>query len=85
MAFLFEISEVGLVASVLQVVVGGAMSDLGQFEPILLLVERALEFILVDGLEGLAVVERGVLCDFDRLDELGVDLLVEEFTVVLLE
>ena len=68
----------------------GRVADLGQVEPGvavfgLLVLQGALQFIMVDRFEGLAVVKRGVACGFQFLDDPRVDLLVEQFAVVLLE
>jgi hypothetical protein len=81
-ALLIEVRKVRLVAAVVERLVGRAVADLGQAELLLALavlvaVERALEFVVVDRLEGLTVVEGGVLSEFKRLYEFGVDLLVE--------
>jgi hypothetical protein len=62
-ALFVEVRKVGLVAAAVEGVVGGAVVDLGQAELLLLLflaLEGALQLILVDRLEGLAVVEGGV-------------------------
>jgi hypothetical protein len=81
-----------IVAAGLQGLVRGGVGDLGQVQvgpvlPLLLLLvlERALEFVVVDGLEGLAVVEGGVLGELNGLNDPGVDLLVQQLAVVLLQ
>jgi hypothetical protein len=62
-ALFVEVRKIGLVGAVVEGVMGGAVADLGQAELLLLLflaLEGALQLILVDRLEGLAVVEGGV-------------------------
>lgn len=87
-ALFVEVREIGLVAAVVEGVMGGAVVDLGEAELLLLLflaVERALQLVLVDRLEGLAVVEGGVFSQLERLYQLGVDLLMKQLTVMLLQ
>lgn len=87
-ALFVEVREIGLVGAVVEGVMGGAVVDLGEAELLLLLflaVERALQLVLVDRLEGLAVVEGGVFSQLERLYQLGVDLLMKQLTVMLLQ
>lgn len=87
-ALFVEVREIGLVAAVVEGVMGGAVVDLGEAELLLLLflaVERALQLVLIDRLEGLAVVEGGVFSQLERLYQLGVDLLMKQLTVMLLQ